>query len=67
LAVETSHTRTLQLAAQLLGSTPALATELGVALDTLQAWIRGEGTPPFSVFSQALDIVARGPFKPAAR
>ena len=67
MAAESSHTRTLQLAAQLLGSAEALAAELGVALEMLQAWMRGEATPPFSVFSQALDIVARGPFKPGGR
>jgi len=61
---ENSHTRTLRSAAQTLGSPEALATELGVTLDVLQAWMRGDSAPPFAVFSRALDIVARGPFGP---
>jgi DNA-binding transcriptional regulator YiaG len=55
--------RTLRNAAQTLGGCEALAAELGVALATLQTWMRGDSAPPFAVFSKALDIVARGPFK----
>jgi hypothetical protein len=67
LAPENSHTRTLQRAAQRVGGPEGLAAELAVPLTMLQAWMRGEGAPPFAVFSKALDIVARGPFWPRQR
>jgi len=58
----TSHTRTLLNAAEVLGSREQLAEKLGVPVSVLNEWLRGDGAPPFEVFSQALDIVARGPF-----
>jgi DNA-binding transcriptional regulator YiaG len=64
MPIENSSTRTLRSAALALGGVEALAAELGVAVDTLQAWMRGDSAPPFTVFSRALDIVARGPFGP---
>jgi hypothetical protein len=57
-----SHTRTLLKAAEAVGGPHELADRLGVSLSVLREWIRGDSAPPFAVFSQALDIVARGPY-----
>ena len=55
-------TRTLLKAAEVLGGEQQLARRLGVSLSALQEWMRGEQAPPLAVFTQALDIVAGGPF-----
>jgi hypothetical protein len=56
----TSHTRTLQLAADTLGGAPHLAQRLQVELAPLERWIAGTEFPPHDVFLKALDIVAGG-------
>ena len=45
---------------QVLGGEAQLARALGVTPAQLRAWLRGEGTPPVSVYAAALDIVANG-------
>jgi transcriptional regulator with XRE-family HTH domain len=59
---ENSNTRTLLKAAEAVGGPQELAERLGVSPSLLQEWMRGDSAPPFAVFSQALDIVARGPY-----
>jgi transcriptional regulator with XRE-family HTH domain len=59
---ENSYTRTLLNAAEVLGGRERLAEALGVTVGALSEWMRGDSIPPFEVFSQGLDIVARGPF-----
>lgn len=60
VAADTPYTRTLKRAIGVLGSEEQLARTLGVTTAQLQAWLRGEGTPPVSVYTAALDIVANG-------
>jgi hypothetical protein len=56
----TPYTRTLQLAAETLGSTERLAEMLRVEHARLSRWMSGAEQPPYDVFSTALDIVATG-------
>lgn len=57
----TAHTRTLQAAADTLGSASRLAAYLSVPLADLTRWISGEEHPPHDIFLRALDVVAGGP------
>lgn len=49
--------KTLQKAAELVGSQKNLARRLRVPLAELQKWIQGEGKPPMGTFLKAVDIV----------
>ena len=49
--------KTLQKAAELVGSQKNLARRLRVPLAELQKWIEGEGKPPMGTFLKAVDIV----------
>ena len=54
--------RTLERAAQTIGSVADLARHLKVSLADLQRWIEGAVVPPQEIFVKALDVVAAGPF-----
>jgi hypothetical protein len=55
------HMRVLKEAAKVVRGTDALAAALGVTLQELVSWMRGDSVPPTPVFLQALDIIAGGP------
>ena len=61
---DTSITRTLGRALLTIGSLERLADYLGVSERQLLDWLEGERKPPTSVYTRALDLVARGPFIP---
>ena len=61
---DTSITRTLGRALLTIGSLERLAEYLGVPERQLLDWLEGERKPPTSVYTRALDLVARGPFIP---
>ena len=50
----------LARAAQVLGSPKALATRLGVPLEELERWLKGEGRPPSKIVFAALAIAESG-------
>lgn len=56
----TPYTRTFSRAMQTLGGEEKLAAALGVPLEDLRSWMRGEAVPPVQIFNAALDIVASG-------
>jgi hypothetical protein len=60
MAADTPHTRTLRRAAEALAGEERLAKALGVSIEKLQSWLRGDEVPPMRVFGEALDIVASG-------
>lgn len=60
MAAGTPYTRTFSRAMQALGGEDKLAAALGVTLEALRSWMRGDAVPPVQVFNAALDIVARG-------
>ena len=49
--------RTLLRAFEILGSRRALARQLRVPLADLDAWLKGDETPPTAVFLGAVDVV----------
>lgn len=51
------HAATLTRAAEMLGSTEALAEYLRVAADRLALWQEGVVAPPNDVFLRAVDLV----------
>jgi hypothetical protein len=57
-AQESVYARTLQAAADILGSQRALARYLGIPMPDLYAWMRpGALPPPSAVFLKAVDLV----------
>jgi hypothetical protein len=57
-AKESVYARTLQAAADILGSPRALARYLGVSMADLYAWMRpGALPPPAATFLKAVDLV----------
>ena len=50
----------LERAAQVLGSRKALATRLGVPLEELERWLKGDGRPPPKIVFAALALTERG-------
>jgi hypothetical protein len=60
MALETAHTRTLQRALKIAGSTESLARALNVPPAELAAWMRGLRPLPTDVYLRALDMVASG-------
>jgi hypothetical protein len=62
LATDTSVTRTLERARRALGGVARLADYLGVSQLELNEWLAGRRKPPITIFTRALDVVARGPF-----
>jgi hypothetical protein len=51
------YARTLQKAAELIGSRQKLARHLRVPLAELEKWIAGTALPPTGSFLQAVDVV----------
>jgi len=51
------YSRTLQKAAELLGSRQKLAHRLRVPLAELEKWIAGVAVPPTGTFLRAVDVV----------
>jgi hypothetical protein len=51
------YSRTLQKAAELLGSRQKLARHLRVPLTELEKWIAGAAVPPTGTFLKAVDVV----------
>ena len=62
IMADTSVTRTLERARRALGGVARLAAYLGVSQVELNEWLTGRRKPPTTVYTRALDIVARGPF-----
>jgi DNA-binding transcriptional regulator YiaG len=52
--------RTLQRALQDFAGEAELAKVLGVSVETLSGWLRGEEVLPTSIYLRALDLVAAG-------
>ena len=55
--VSSVYSRTLQKAAELLGSRKKLARALRVPAKDLEAWIADEAKPPLNVFLRAVDLI----------
>jgi hypothetical protein len=51
------YSRTLQKAAELIGSRQKLARHLRVPLAELEKWIAGTAVPPTGTFLKAVDVV----------
>jgi len=51
------YSRTLQKAAELIGSRQKLARHLRVPLTELEKWIAGTAVPPTGTFLKAVDVV----------
>ena len=51
------YSRTLQKAAELIGSRQKLARHLRVPLAELEKWIAGVAVPPTGTFLRAVDVV----------
>ena len=51
------YSRTLQKAAELIGSRQKLARHLRVPLAELEKWIAGASVPPTGTFLRAVDLV----------
>jgi len=62
IVANTSVTRTLERARRALGSVARLADYLGVSQVELNEWLAGRRKPPTTIYTRALDIVARGPY-----
>ena len=56
----TPQMRTLQRALQDFAGEAELAKVLGVSVERLSTWLRGEEVLPASVYLRALDLVATG-------
>ena len=54
---QTVHTRALQRAAEILGSTQALRACLDVSQAQLAMWMRGQAPLPADVFLQLVDVL----------
>ena len=59
------YSRTLQKAAELLGSRQKLARHLRVPLAELEKWIAGTALPPTGTFLNAVDVVIAETSAPA--
>lgn len=55
--ISSVYSRTLQKAAELLGSRQKLARHLRVPLGELEKWIAGTAVPPTGSFLKAVDVV----------
>jgi hypothetical protein len=66
VAANPLYARCVERAAQLLGGYGELANEVGASVRQLEAWARGEATPPTAVFLQIIDIVLDGEPPPGA-
>ena len=53
--------RVLGRALETVGSLDGLAQELGVSVEALEPWLKGQQVPPHEVFSMALRIDGMGP------
>ena len=52
------YLRVLQRAAETLGSPDELRKHLQVPMSDLRLWLRGEATPPDSIFLKVVDLLA---------
>lgn len=59
------YARTLQKAAQLIGSRQKLARHLRVPLAELEKWLAGTAQPPTGTFLRAVDLVIEETSAPA--
>ena len=53
----TVHARALHRACVIVGGVGLLAGRVHVPVPLLEAWMRGEGEPPESVFHEAVEII----------
>lgn len=60
MPANTVYTDTLLRAVRVLGTPEALASTLGVSLQQLDRWMRGEQVLPQDMFQRAVEIVVRG-------
>ena len=55
--MSTTFTRTLAVAAKILGSQEALHRHLSVTRAELGSWMKGRSDPPAEVFLRVVDVV----------
>jgi DNA-binding transcriptional regulator YdaS (Cro superfamily) len=60
VSIATPQLRTLRLALQDCGGEAALANVLGVSVEVLSSWLRGQEALPATIYLRALDLVAAG-------
>lgn len=63
----TRYATALSRAERILGSRARLARVFGVPLEKIESWLDGAEIPPLEVFLASLDVIADGPYAPAAR
>jgi hypothetical protein len=63
----TRYANALSRAERILGSRARLAHFFGVPVDRLASWIDGDEAAPLEIFLASLDLIADGPYAPAAR
>lgn len=63
---DTVYTRTMFRAMEAVGGPAHLAEILKVPVLEVWRWVQGEAVPPIEVLTQALEIVARGPYNASA-
>ena len=59
--MSTVYARTLERAAQVLGSKERLRARLGVRAQELEQWLSGGREPPTEVFLATVDILSNAP------
>jgi hypothetical protein len=64
---QTRYCSALSRAEKILGSRARMAAFFGVPPQKIQAWLEGEEAPPLEIFLRSLDVIADGPYAPAAR
>jgi len=60
VSIPTPQMRTLQRALKDFTGEAELAKVLGVSVETLSCWLRGDEVLPASIYLKALDLVATG-------
>jgi hypothetical protein len=63
---DTTHARTLQRAARLLGGKERLREHLRIPMRALDTWLAGAEKPPMDIFLKAVDVISSGTSTPAA-
>jgi hypothetical protein len=63
---DTVYTRTMFRAMEAVGGPVHLAELLKVPVLEVWRWVQGETVPPIEALTQALEIVARGPYNASA-
>ena len=59
------YVRTLERAAQIVGSEDALALRLKVTPSHLSLWLHGAERPPVEIFLRAVDLVSDDGLRPS--